>query len=246
MSKWPYPALIAHRGGGRFAPENTLAAMRCGLDYGFEMVEFDVKLSADDTPILLHDDDVARTSDGQGLAAQMSDAALATLDMGSWHSAYYAGEPLPTLASIARFAKENHLLCNIEIKPCPGRETITGKKVALAAAEYFKDAPIAPLISSFYPDALAAAYKAAPQLPRAFLCETYNPAVKKLLKKLECVAVNPRESTLDKKTIDAIHKAGYRICAWTVNDYRRAKTLLEWGCDAIFTDELDRIPPSMA
>ncbi len=244
--KWPYPRLIAHRGGGSFAPENTLAAMRCGLDYGFDMVEFDAKLSKDNVLILLHDDDVKRTSNGKGLAAEKTYAELLELDMGEWHSAYYAGEPLPKLESIVRFALENDIICNIEIKPCPGREKITGKLVAEAAAQWFKNSAIPPLLSSFSAEALEAAYKAAPELPRAFLCEEYNAEAKKILKKLNCIAINPRESTLTEKVIKTIHKDGYKICAWTVNDYRRAKELLAWGCDAIFTDELERVPASMA
>ena len=63
---WPWPAFIAHRGGGRLAPENTLAAIRTGAAAGFGMVEFDVKLSSDGMLFLLHDDTVDRTSDGRG------------------------------------------------------------------------------------------------------------------------------------------------------------------------------------
>ncbi|XOT98372.1 glycerophosphodiester phosphodiesterase family protein, partial [Alcaligenes pakistanensis] len=65
---WPYPALIAHRGAGKVAPENTLAAMRVGAQNGFHMMEYDVKLSRDGVPVLLHDDELERTSNGQGMA----------------------------------------------------------------------------------------------------------------------------------------------------------------------------------
>ncbi|WP_071058110.1 glycerophosphodiester phosphodiesterase [Pelistega sp. MC2] len=243
---WAYPRLIAHRGGGHFAPENTLAAMRCGLNYGFDMVEFDAKLSKDNVLILLHDDDIKRTSNGKGLAAKKTYAELLEFDMGQWHSAFYTGEPIPKLESIIRFTQENNIICNVEIKPCPGREKITGKLAAEAVSSWFKNAEILPLLSSFSAEALEAAYKAAPELPRAYLCEQYDDNAKQILKKLDCVAVNPRESTLTEKIIKTIHKDGYRICAWTVNDYQRAKQLLAWGCDAIFTDELERVPASMA
>src|SRR5690606_31065202 len=82
---WPYPAVIAHRGGGRIAPENTLAGLRCGYDHGFLMSEFDVKFSGDDVLIVLHDDTVDRTSDGTGAAARLTFKELAQLDMGGWH-----------------------------------------------------------------------------------------------------------------------------------------------------------------
>ncbi len=119
MKDWPYPRYVAHRGAGKLAPENTLAAMREGYAHGYRMVEFDVKLSADGVPFLLHDDTLDRTTDGAGRADALPWAELAQLDAGSWHSAIYAGEPLPTFSAIARWALANGVACNIEIKPMP-------------------------------------------------------------------------------------------------------------------------------
>ena len=61
---WPYPKIVAHRGGGKLAPENTLAAVRCGLSHGFHAVEFDVMLSKDGIPMLMHDPHFGRTVAG--------------------------------------------------------------------------------------------------------------------------------------------------------------------------------------
>src|SRR5690554_608655 len=94
---WPWPPLIAHRGGGTLAPENTLVAFRIGHAQGFTMMEYDVKLSSDGVPVLLHDDTINRTSDGTGAAAELCIADLLRHDFGSWHSATYAGEPIPSL-----------------------------------------------------------------------------------------------------------------------------------------------------
>ena len=121
-SAWPYPRYIAHRGAGKLAPENTLAAMRVGYAHGYRMVEFDVKLSGDGVPFLLHDDTLDRTTDARGRADALTWAELAKLDAGSWHSAVYAGEVLPTLGAIAVWSIANGVACNIEIKPSPGRE----------------------------------------------------------------------------------------------------------------------------
>ncbi|HAP24195.1 MAG TPA: glycerophosphodiester phosphodiesterase, partial [Achromobacter sp.] len=133
LPSWPYSRHIAHRGGGRLAPENTLAAMRVGAEHGFTMFEYDVKLSSDNVLVLMHDDDVDRTSNGKGPAAAKTYAELAQLDFGSWHSAAYAGEPLPTFAAVARYTLANGIASDVEIKPCPGREAETGRAVALAA-----------------------------------------------------------------------------------------------------------------
>ena len=61
MTDWPYPFWIAHRGAGRLAPENTLAAFRHGAAHGYRMAECDAKLSADGVPFLLHDSTLERT-----------------------------------------------------------------------------------------------------------------------------------------------------------------------------------------
>jgi len=81
-SPWPYPRVLAHRGGGALAPENTLAAIRTGRSRGFVGVEFDVMLCADDEPVLMHDLTLQRTTDGAGPVAQRSWAELARLDAG--------------------------------------------------------------------------------------------------------------------------------------------------------------------
>src|SRR5690625_3646729 len=174
-ARWPWPTLIAHRGAGTLAPENTLAAFRTGQANGYRMMEYDVKLSADDVPILLHDATIDRTSDARGRAASMTLADMLRHDFGAWHAAMYAGEPIPTLYGVAAYTRANQLHSNIEIKPCPGREVLTGTLVAKAARALWSDALLPPLLSSFSEDALAAAYTVAPELPRALLIEDELP-----------------------------------------------------------------------
>ena len=79
-ASWPYVRLIAHRGAGKIAPENTLTAMRVGHAHGYRMVEFDVKLSADGVAFLLHDATLDRTTTGQGRADSFTWRALSRLD----------------------------------------------------------------------------------------------------------------------------------------------------------------------
>src|SRR5690606_4005465 len=165
ISSWPYPRWIAHRGAGRHAPENTLAAFRKGVACGFRMMEYDVKLSADDVPILLHDDTLERTSNGKGRAADLRHAELARYDFGAWHSAPYAGEPVATLYSIAAYTRAMGVHSNIEIKPSTGVEDHTGARIALLARELWQGSTLPPLLSSFSEVALAAAAEAAPELP---------------------------------------------------------------------------------
>ena len=244
LPSWPYSRYIAHRGGGRLAPENTLAAMRVGAEHGFTMFEYDVKLSSDNVLVLMHDDDVDRTSNGRGPAAAKTYAELAQLDFGRWHSAAYAGEPLPTFAAVARYPVAPGIASNVEIKPCPGREAETGPAVALAARQLWQGAAEAPLLSSFAEAALQAALETAPELPRALLVEKVPADWRERLAKYECVALNINQKDATRELIDAVHAAGYRIAAWTVNDPERARLLLDWGIDGIFTDELAAIRPA--
>src|SRR4051812_42115516 len=102
-SRWPYPLWIAHRGAGKLAPENTLAAFRLGGLHGYRAFECDVKLTADGVPFLLHHATLERRTSGWGAAGQRTWAELSRLDAGPWHSRGCAGEPLPTLEAVARF-----------------------------------------------------------------------------------------------------------------------------------------------
>ncbi|UGA39070.1 hypothetical protein JOS77_05385 [Chromobacterium haemolyticum] len=155
--QWPYPRFIAHRGGGVLAPENTLAGFREGLRYGYRGAECDVKLSADNVCFLLHDDTVERTSNGRGAAAALGMAQLARLDAGGWKGAAFAGEPMPTLDTVAACCLAHGIALNIEIKPCLGREAETGAAVAAEAARLWAGAALQPLLSSFSAEALCAA-----------------------------------------------------------------------------------------
>lgn len=236
---WPYPKFIAHRGAGHAAPENTLAAMRVGARLGHTMVEYDVKLSLDGVPVLLHDDTVDRSSNGQGRACDLTYRELAKLDFGRWHSREYAGEPIPTLYAIAAFTQANNLCSNIEIKPSTGTDADTGRRIAQFAAQLWSNADVLPLISSFSESALQAALRAAPHLPRALLLgETVPRDWPERLQRLRCVALNVRETAVTAALAREVHDKGYKIAAWTVDEPARARELFEWGCDALFTNDI--------
>ncbi len=121
LPAWPYPRAIAHRGAGKLAPENHARRVRHGASFGYRMFEFDVKLSGDGVAVLLHDATLERTTSGHGRIDALSFNQIAQLDAGSWHSPAFAGEPVPTLAAIARYLCANDCLANIEIKPVPAR-----------------------------------------------------------------------------------------------------------------------------
>jgi glycerophosphoryl diester phosphodiesterase len=245
MSPWPYPRWVAHRGAGKLAPENTLAAFRLGAAQGYRAFECDVKLSADGLPFLLHDATLERTTNGCGNAGDLPWAALSQLDAGSWHSRAFAGEALPSLQAVAAFVLRNGLALNIEIKPSPGQELITGQVVADHAARLWAGQALPPLLSSFSPVALASAQAAAPALPRALLLDSLWAGWSERAAALGCVAVVTRHTLMDGALFAQLQAAGRRALVYTVNETADAERLLALGIDGLITDAVDRFAPAL-
>ena len=237
---WPYPWWIAHRGAGKHAPENTLAAFRAGAAQGFRMFECDVKLSADDVPFLLHDATLQRTSSGRGSAGKLPWSTLSQLDAGGWHGPVHAGEPLPTLAAVARFVRANGLAINLEIKPSPGTDTRTGELLAHAAARLWKGDAHAPLLSSFEVPALEAAAEAEPALPRALLLDKLRRGWFETALRLHCRAVVTNFRVMDAALVQRLHEAGMKALVYTANAPEDVAAMRAAGVDGVITDEVER------
>lgn len=244
MAPWPYPLWIAHRGAGRLAPENTLAAFRAGAAHGYRAFECDVKLSADGVPFLLHDATLDRTTPERGIAGERPWAELSRLDAGGWHSRAFAGEPLPGLDAIARYVQRNGFALNIEIKPTPRLEHTTGVAVGEACLRLWRDGPSPPLFSSFRPEALLGAKESAPSIPRALLVDTPWPGWFEMARTLGCAAVVTHHALMDAALIAQLHGAGLRALCYTVNDPPEARRLVGLGIDGLITDAVDRFSPA--
>jgi glycerophosphoryl diester phosphodiesterase len=243
-NNWPMPLWIAHRGAGKLAPENTLAAFRLGASHGYRAFECDVKLSADDVPFLLHDATLERTTSAAGPAAERSWSELSRLDAGGWHSRSCAGEPLASLEAVACFVQANRFALNIEIKPTPGTERHTGAVVAEHAARLWKDSTAGLVFSSFQPDALEAAQNTADHIPRALLLDRLWSGWWEAAQALRCSAIVTHHSLMTSDLIDRLHRAGLRAVVYTVNDAETAEHLLGIGIDGIITDAVDRFAPA--
>lgn len=249
---WPYPRILAHRGGGTLAPENTLAALRCALAHGFHAVEFDVMLAKDGVPVVVHDPVLGRTVAGCGSVAEYTSGELAGMEAGAWFGAAFAGEPVPSLEQVWRFCMRHGIWMNIELKPAPGSERATGAAVAGLAAAWLAAgkrqgqphaAQALPLLSSFSHEALEAARNAAPGIPRALLMPQLAADWRERLLALEAVAAHVQHAGLSRAQAAAVKQAGFGLLCYTVNEVARARELLAWGVDALCTDRLDLIGP---
>lgn len=263
---WPYPRWIAHRGAGTLAPENTLAAFRLGARYGYRMFECDAKLCADGGLFLLHDDTLERTTNGQGRATALPMTTLAQWDAGSWHSAAFAGEPIPTLEALAHQCLARGWMLNVEIKPDADANAnadtesgagpsawATGHAVAHLLAQLWtqaeKPVPALPLLTSFVPQALEGARAAAAHLPRGLLVETWQSgprgvdATLATARHLGCQALVLHYPLCTAALLQRVREAQLRVLAYTVNDCETAQRLLALGIDGIITDRVDRFIP---
>ena len=243
---WPLPLWIAHRGVGKLAPENTLAAFRLGAAHGYRAFECDVKLSRDGVPFLLHDDTLDRTTDARGVAGERTWAELSRLDAGGWHSAAHAGEPLPGLAAVAAYVRANGYALNLEIKPTAGLEVETGTVIGRECLRLWPETPRALLLSSFKPEALRAAREAAPEVPRALLLDTLWQGWCEMAQSLGCAAVVTNHRLMDAPLLQRLQRAGQRALCYTVNSTADVQRLLALGIDGVITDAVDRFAPAAA
>jgi glycerophosphoryl diester phosphodiesterase len=235
---WPLPRVFAHRCGGALAPENTLAGLRIAARLGVRAVEFDVMLSADGTPWLIHDETLARTTDGAGRVCETADARLCVLDAGAYRHPAFAGELLPTLESAAGLCRQLGLRVNVEIKPAAGFEALTGEVVALQVRRLWANEEL-PLVSSFSETALAAARAAVPDLPLGCLHE--RPPLDWLarVRELAASSLHCAAPSVDDDLLRASGAAGIPLLCYTVNDPRTATALFQRGVAAVFSDRID-------
>lgn len=235
------PSVIGHRGAAGHAPENTLAGIKRAAALGATWVELDVALTKDGEPVLLHDETVDRTTDAKGKLADLTLAEIRSLDAGARFSSSFAGERVPMLEEAIVEIASLGLNANVEIKPTSGREAATGRVVAERVAALWPQDRPPPLFSSFQPEALAAARRAAPDLPLGLLLRRPGQGWRQWAEELACRSIHCNHRNLDRRTAERMLKAGYRLLAYTVNDAGRAERLFNWGVDAVFSDYPDRI-----
>ena len=239
----PLPKVIGHRGAATHAPENTLAGLRKAAELGAPWVEFDVRLTADKVAILHHDDTLKRTAGRNAAAGALDYAEIAGLDAGSWFGAAFSGEAVPSLSEAIALLGELGLGANIEIKPAEGCEAETARvALELVRKEWPSSLP-PPVISSYKLESLRAAKETAPELPRGLLLEELTETWRAEAETLACVSVHLSRRRTSKAAIDLVHKAGYALAVYTVNDPKEGKRLLDWGADCIITDSPELMLP---
>jgi glycerophosphoryl diester phosphodiesterase len=240
------PVLIAHRGASAYAPENTLAAFIEARKRGARWVEFDVKLSGDGVLIVLHDDNLRRTTGHDAQAAATGSKAIAALDAGKWMAPRFAGQKVPSLAETIALLARLRMSANIEIKPNPGQDVETGKAVvAMLDRLWPRDLPV-PVLSSFKDASLAAARQAAPRWPRLLLIDRIGAHWLARARAVGAIGINTNGKRLKARQAAKIKAAGLLLGVYTINRPDLASRLRGWGADCVISDKPDLIAKAIA
>lgn len=240
------PRIIGHRGAKAYAPENTLASLHTAADLGVDWVEIDVMLTKDEVPIIIHDEDLERTTGVQGLVAETLYTDIQALDAGSWFGESFIGEKIPNLEEALDVILDRGLGLNLELKPTPGREKLTAD-IAMDMLTRIMDDTRRILISSFQPVSLEAAMDLAPDYPRGFLMpedwldERLPEDWEKMPRYLDVSTVHLNGHKISQIQLAKIRKFGKPIMAYTINDAEKAAQLEDWGVTGFFSDAPDEL-----
>ena len=236
--------VIAHRGASVDAPENTLAAIKLGIEQGSDGVEFDVYRTSNGQLALMHDKDVLRTTnfkevftDGQSAkVAELSLAQLRRLDAGSWHSAAYAGEKVPTLEEALELLRGRSTPV-IEIKP----EDI-GQDVAMIVQKLGIEKEV--FVQSFSPRAIREFREVLPGVTTGYLTgnKVSDDSIararehRRIAAEAGASVVVCNYKLADQAYIEELHSSGFIVWVYTVDDEGIMRSLMESGIDGIITN----------
>jgi glycerophosphoryl diester phosphodiesterase len=234
--------VVAHRGASAEEAENTVEAFERAVDAGADAVEFDVRLTADGVPVVLHDADVGRTTDGTGPVRDLSAAdvralRIATRDGGT--------TGVPTLDEALR-SLSGRVSVDIEIKNVPGDPDFEhGRERAVEATlGCLQDVAFvgAVIVSSFNPFSIAAVKRLAPEIETGLLTEFQTDARAgfAFARDEGHAWILPWvEKVRDAGPAfpDDVHAAGMRLGVWVLDDPDGAIDLWRSGVDAVATND---------
>jgi glycerophosphoryl diester phosphodiesterase len=246
VSEWPFSqaggsAVVAHRGDSVHLPENTIEAFEAAIATGAEVVEFDVRMTSDGLPVVMHDADVDRTTDGSGAVRSQTLAELRRLRI-ALPGGGVSG--VPTLQE-ALDALAGRAAADIEIKNMPGdpdfdpqREDAVEATIAALDATGF-GGPV--IVSSFNPLSIARCREIAPDVPTGLLTDPTVDADAGLT-----FASSERHAWVlpfagavlaAPGFADRVHAAGLRVGTWVSDDPDEAVALMRAGVDAVATND---------
>jgi len=229
------PLCIAHRGASDYAPENTLAAIIKAAELGADMVELDVHNSADGFPVIIHDADLSRATNGYGSVSQHSMSDLKKLDAGD-------GETIPTLEEAIVCCQDYNINLYLEIKS----GSVVQSVVELIQQNHIFDRTI---LCSFRPDWVARAQAINPNIVTSVLFDSVGIDAVKLAQAVGAQYVHPAwegrsaepHKLLTKKWLHNVRSAGLGIISWHEECLLELQELVKLDLDGICTNTPDKL-----
>jgi glycerophosphoryl diester phosphodiesterase len=216
-----------------------MAAFRRAVEMGARFIETDMHLTRDVRVVAIHDSTLDRTTNGKGLVHLQSLEEIRALDAGAWFGSRsaesFAGERVPTLNEILRFAKEQDVIFYLEIKS----DSAWGVEHAVVAALRDTGEAARVVILSFDPATLESVYRLDNTLMTGYLCE--HPANDLVERTVRAGArqIVPRGDLVTPSLVEKAHHAGLQVVAWTINEPDQMRRLIAAGTDGIMTDYPD-------
>jgi glycerophosphoryl diester phosphodiesterase len=231
------PWVVGHRGASGQAPENTMASFRRAAEMGARFIETDLHLSRDSHLVAIHDPTLERTTNGRGAVRGHNLAELRELDAGSWFGPEFAGQRIPTLEEILRFAREADIILYLEIKSEPG----LGLHHALVGALRAPEDAARSVVISFDFVILEKIRRLDTTLIMGLLFDRPIPDVVEQARRLGARQLAPRGDLVTPELVGRAHQADLQVVTWTVNQPELMRATIAAGVDGIMTDYPDRL-----
>ena len=222
--------IIGHRGAKGLITENTLPSMQKALDLGVDAIEIDVYKSIDNCIVVFHDKTINRLTNGHGFIEKLTAQEIKKLNL-------IGGSKIPFLKEVIDLVIPNVIL-NIELK---GNNTAYG--VYNILQHYFSQniKPTQFIIASFLSEEIITIHTLNPQIPTSLITNKHLTETIKNAKLLKVQYIHAYYPLLTKKNVRSIHETGLKVFAWTVNDRKKIKELINIGVDGIISDFPERV-----
>ena len=228
----------AHRGASGYAPENTLPAFSLAIEFGVDGVELDVHLTKDGIPVVIHDETIDRVSDGSGYVREYTLDELKSFNFGKNFPAYGKVE-IPTLDEVYCLLQNTDIVINLELKNHHYFYDKLEKKVLDIAKKYKIEDRI--YYSSFNHHSLVHLKQLKNDVKVIFLYRDGILGIEEYAIKYGAYAVQPEISNIRYPGyVDRCRKHGIAIHAWTINDVKDMRSMVELGVDVIITNYPDK------
>ncbi|MBQ8029818.1 MAG: glycerophosphodiester phosphodiesterase [Clostridia bacterium] len=231
--------IFAHRGFSGKYPENTMLAFEKAVELGVDGIELDVHLTKDDVLVIIHDEDIKRTCDGEGLVKDFTYEELKKFDASATFRGVYGVCPIPTLEEYFELVKDTPIITNIELKTGIFEYPTIEKKTIDMIKKYGLEDKI--ILSSFNHFTIKRCEEIAPEIKRGFLSGDWLIDFGKYTAAQNVQCCHPLYLFLSEATIKEIHDQGLEINTWTVNEYEDIKRLSSLGVDSLIGNFPDRM-----